>query len=61
MRLLAASFLLLAAPALAEPVHLAAHQATYTLSLVNGRDGDVAGVSGTMAYEVTDACDGGWT
>ena len=62
MRLLAASLLLLAAPAagraLAEPVSLAAHQATYTLSLDNGRGGDVANVSGTMAYEVTDACDG---
>ena len=63
MRLLAATFLLLAAPALgvpaaAEPVSLAAHQATYTLSLANGRGGDVTNVSGTMAYEVTDACDG---
>ena len=60
MRVLAALALLLAAPALAiaEPVQLAAHRATYTLSLDTARQGDVNGVRGTMAYEVTDACDG---
>jgi hypothetical protein len=60
MRLLAALILLFAAPtlALAEPVQLAAHRATYTLSLDDARGGDVTGVTGTMAYEVTDACDG---
>ena len=60
MRLLAALALLLAVPVLAkaEPVQLAAHRATYTLSLDNSREGDVTGVTGQMAYEVTDACDG---
>ncbi|MEJ1976125.1 MAG: cell envelope integrity EipB family protein [Acetobacteraceae bacterium] len=62
MRLLAALFLLaapaFAATAQADPVVLAAHQATYTLSLDSVRGGDVTGVSGKMAYEVTDACDG---
>jgi hypothetical protein len=63
MRLLAALFLLAASPAVAtmahaDPVVLAAHQATYTLSLDSVRSGDVTGVTGKMAYEVTDACDG---
>ena len=60
MRLLAALALVFVAPVLAnaEPVQLAAHRATYALSLDNSRDGDVTGVGGTMAYEVTDACDG---
>ncbi len=59
MRLLASLLALLATPALAAtPVPLAAHQATYRLSLDNARSGDVLGVSGTMGYEVTDACDG---
>lgn len=59
MRLLAALALLFAVPVLAEaePVQLAAHRATYTLTLDTSR-GDVTGVTGTMAYEVTDACDG---
>ena len=48
----------LANPAGAEPIHLAAHRATYNLMLDDARGGDVAGVTGTMAYEVTDACDG---
>lgn len=42
----------------AAPVQLAAHRATYTLTLDNARGGDVTGVRGNMAYEVTDACDG---
>jgi hypothetical protein len=63
MRLLAALFLLTATAAIttnahADPVVLAAHQATYTLSLDTVRSGDVTGVTGKMAYEVTDACDG---
>ena len=60
MRLLAVLCLLLASPtaAIAAPVELAAHRATYTLALDNSRDGNVSAVRGTMAYEVTDACDG---
>ncbi len=67
MRLLAAA-ILLAAPvaasvatpvaAFAEPVQLAAHRATYALAMDSARGGSVTGVRGTMAYEVTDACDG---
>ena len=37
---------------------LAAHHALYQLSLEQARGSDVAGASGTMAYEVLDACDG---
>ena len=64
MRLLAGLALMLATPFLsagavgAEPVQLAAHRATYNLSLDNSRGGDVEAVNGNMAYEVTDACDG---
>ena len=59
MRLLAAAFLLFAAPAMAEPVALAAHRANYALTLESVRPGSsVTGVRGSMAYEVTDACDG---
>jgi hypothetical protein len=36
---------------------LAAHRALYRLKLESAR-GDVAGASGTMAYEVQDACEG---
>jgi hypothetical protein len=42
----------------AAPAPLAAHQATYKLSLDSARGGEVTSVSGTMGYEVTDACDG---
>lgn len=51
---------MVAAPMLAQaqPVHLAAHRATYTLTLDDARGGDITAVNGTMAYEVTDACDG---
>ena len=49
----------LACPAMAEPVPLAAHRATYDLTLDSVRQGsNVTGVHGNMAYEVTDACDG---
>ena len=42
----------------AEPVPMAAHRALYRLSLESARGGDVTNAKGTMAYEVTDACDG---
>jgi hypothetical protein len=60
MRFLAAAIVfLIAAPAIAAPVQLAAHKATYTLTLDSVRQGSsVTGVNGTMDYEVTDACDG---
>ena len=59
MRLSLAVFLLIAAPALAEPVTLIAHRANYELTLDKVRPGsNVTAVRGTMAYEVTDACDG---
>ncbi len=60
MSRLAAFFVVLAMPALAlaQPVHLAAHRATYNLTLDDARGSDITGVAGTMAYEVTDACDG---
>ena len=65
LRLLAA-LLALSAPALsalslpalaADPVPLAAHRALYRLKMDSAR-GDVQAASGTMAYEITDACDG---
>nr|UXE44785.1 hypothetical protein Hi04_10k_c377_00014 [uncultured bacterium] len=37
---------------------LAAHRAIYTLTLSSSRGGDVIAASGTMGYEVIDACDG---
>lgn len=37
---------------------LAAHHALYTLTLDNGREGDIVAATGTMGYEVIDACDG---
>lgn len=37
---------------------LAAHRAIYDLKLDNSKAGDVSAASGTMAYEVQDACDG---
>jgi hypothetical protein len=44
------------------PTPLAAHRALYTLTLDNrtgsGTGSDVAGASGSMGYEVLDACDG---
>ncbi len=46
------------APAPALAGELAAHRALYTLALENARSSDIAGVSGKMAYEVLDACDG---
>jgi hypothetical protein len=52
---LALSSLLAAAPALS--ADLAAHRALYALALQSAR-GDVTAASGTMAYEVIDACEG---
>ncbi len=65
LRLLAA-LLAMSAPALsalslpalaADPVPLAAHRALYRLKMDSAR-GDVQAATGTMAYEITDACDG---
>jgi len=47
-----------AANAAEAPVPLAAHRAVYTLTLADGRSGDIVGARGTMGYEVIDACDG---
>ena len=50
MRPLAALFLLFALPAMAEPVDLAAHRASYTLTLDSVRpNSNVTGVTGNMA------------
>ena len=43
--------------AAADPVPAAAHRALYELKLEQTR-GDVSSARGTMAYEITDACDG---
>jgi hypothetical protein len=37
---------------------LAAHRAIYTLTLSSSRGGEVIAATGTMGYEVIDACDG---
>lgn len=37
---------------------LAAHRATYKLALAGDGSGEVVGATGTMSYEVLDACDG---
>ena len=42
----------------APPSPLAAHHALYALTLDNGRDGDIVSATGSMGYEVIDACDG---
>ena len=58
--LLALIVLLGAAPPAraADPVPLAAHRAAYRLALEGIRDADVAAAGGSMAFEITDACDG---
>src|ERR1700757_212338 len=50
----------LAAPAPAAGLNTAsaAHRAIYTLTLNSSRGGDVVAATGTMGYEVMDACDG---
>ena len=57
---LAAILLLTTAPALAAetPIHLIAHRALYRMTLGKARSSDVVGATGTMGYEVIDACDG---
>ncbi len=50
--------LLLAAAPPAGAADMAAHRALYTLKLESAKNGDVTQASGTMAYEVQDACDG---
>jgi len=60
---LLAPILLLLAMALARPAaaaNFAAHRALYQLTLdtTNGHNTDVIAASGTMGYEVVDACDG---
>lgn len=63
MRLLATTLLALTfgiGPALAaeaDRVPPAAHRALYELNMESAK-GDITGAHGTMAYEVTDACDG---
>ena len=50
---------LTASPAFAaDPVPMAAHRALYRLTMETSRGGDISAATGTMAYEVTDACDG---
>jgi len=41
----------------ADPVPLAAHRALYKLTMDSAR-GDIQSATGSMAYEITDACDG---
>ena len=57
---LAASASLPAAPAQASGLNaaLAAHRAIYTLTLSSSRGRDIVAATGTMGYEVIDACDG---
>jgi len=42
----------------ASATDLAAHRAVYNLHLETAHGGDVQGATGTMSYEVQDACDG---
>lgn len=42
----------------AQAAEMAAHRALYRLSLASSRAGDLVAASGTMGYEVIDACDG---
>lgn len=55
--LLCAALLRPATVGAATTAGLAAHRALYTLTL-GASKGDIAGATGTMAYEVLDACDG---
>ena len=54
---LAASILVSVAAA-ADPVPPAAHRAVYDLTLETARGGDMNAATGSMAFELTDACDG---
>jgi hypothetical protein len=61
LRDLAAVALFLVTPGAALPAgatDLAAHRAVYSLHLETTHGGDVQAATGTMAYEVQDACDG---
>ncbi len=58
-RRLALALMLLCTPLPIAAADLAAHSAVYELNLVKAR-GDVSGATGTMSYDVVDACDG-WT
>ncbi len=53
----AAAFCLLLAGT-SHAADLAAHRALYKLTMDQGRAGDIVAASGTMGYEVVDACDG---
>jgi hypothetical protein len=50
--------LLSAAAGHASATDLAAHRAVYKLTLASARSGEIEAASGSMAYEVLDACDG---
>jgi len=54
----AAACLSLLASGAANAAELAGHRAIYTLTLDTTHGGDISAASGTMAYEVQDACDG---
>jgi hypothetical protein len=54
----AAAIGLLLGSSSANAVELAAHQATYRLALDGSHNGDVTAGSGTMTYEMIDACEG---
>ncbi len=61
LRPLAAAVLVLGLTGAALPARatdLAAHRAVYSLHLESTHGGDVQAATGTMAYEVQDACDG---
>ena len=61
MRLVvAAAWLCLVLAGSADAADLAAHRALYKLTMDPSRPGDAVAASGTMGYEVEDACDG-WT
>ncbi|HTR17130.1 MAG TPA: DUF1849 family protein [Acetobacteraceae bacterium] len=59
MRRLAALFLLACIPTAEAAAPLAAHHAVYKLVLQSAR-GDIIAATGTMTYDITDACTG-WT
>ncbi len=61
LRSLAAAVLLIGFLGVGRPAaaaDLAAHRAIYTLKLESTHGGDVQAATGTMSYEVQDACDG---
>ena len=49
---------MLSPPSAPNTAALLAHKALYTLTLDAAKSGDVIAATGTMGYEVTDACDG---